>query len=330
MPIFKKIFSIFLRIGISIILLVFLFKQVDEKSLFALIKNANKPLLLLAFVVYFLTYLFCLLRWEMLLKAVKISLSIKRVIISYAGGTFFSLFLPSTIGGDFIRTIDLAAHTNKPKEVVATVLVDRLSGYIGLAVVALAAAILGWKLVEGSKVVLFSLAMIVFILIAVLLVLFNKFAYAKISKFLQVPNAGKIRSMLIKLHEEIHYFRHNKKLIVKNLALSLLVQIIAPITFYLTGLALGIKINPVYYFVFLPIIGAITMLPISIGGLGLRDATTIFFFAKAGVSKDLAFAMSLINFSFILVYGCLGGILYVLTVRHRRLQRHKPSAIPAK
>jgi hypothetical protein len=75
----------------------------------------------------------------------------------------------------------------------------------------------------------------------------------------------------------------------------------------------------VYYIVFIPIVGAITMLPISIGGLGVRDASTIFFLAKAGVGNDLALAMSLISFFFILIYAAAGGLIYVLTVSHRRL-----------
>ncbi len=87
---------------------------------------------------------------------------------------------------------------------------------------------------------------------------------------------------------------------------------------------MGIKINMAYFFVYLPIIGAITLLPISIGGLGLRDATTVFFFAQAGVSKDMAFAMSLINFSFIVFYASIGGLIYVFTVHHRRIPHHKP------
>ena len=221
-----------------------------------------------------------------------------------------------------MRSIDLAAHTKRPGEVIATVVLDRLSGYIGLVLLALMSLVFGWKLIQ-DKSVLFSVSIITAILIAVLLVLFNKFLYSKINKLLHSPNAGKLRQLLKDLHEEIHYFRQNKKIIVNNLILSILIQTTAPLAFLVIALSLGIKVNIIYFFIFLPIINAITLLPISIGGLGLRDATTIFFFAKAGVSRDLSFAMSLINFFFILVCGALGGLIYVLTVHHRRIQYHK-------
>ena len=105
--------------------------------------------------------------------------------------------------------------------------------------------------------------------------------------------------------------------------ISVIIQAISPLTFFVISRSLGLKLDMIYFFVFLPIIGAITLLPISIGGLGLRDATTIFFFAKAGVSKDLAFSMSLLGFSFVLISGILGGLIYVFTIRHRRIQHNK-------
>jgi uncharacterized protein (TIRG00374 family) len=313
-----------MRISISVILLIFLFKQVDKKSLLEVIKSSNKPVLFLAFCVFFLTYVLCIYRWEMLLGALKISLPFKRVVISYAGGIFFSLFLPSTIGGDLMRSVDLATHTQRPKEVIATVFLDRLSGYAGLVILALLSLLLGWRwqLIRDESVI-FSIIAITAILIAILFVLFNKFLYSKINNLLHSPNSGKIRELLKNLHQEIHYFRQHKKIIINNLILSIIIQAIAPVTFYMVAKSLHININIIYFFIFLPIIGAITLLPISIGGLGLRDASTIYFFAKVGIARDLAFAMSLLSFFFLLIGGIAGGIIYVLTVHHRRLQYHK-------
>ena len=156
----------------------------------------------------------------------------------------------------------------------------------------------------------------------ILLVLFNRYSFAKVNKLFDSFKATRIRESIKNLHQEIHVFREHKKMILHNLALSFLIQALSPISSYFIGLSLGLKISMLYYFIFVPIIGAITMLPISLGGLGLRDATTIFFFAKVGVSKDLAFAMSLLGFAILVVYGALGGLVYVLTVHHRRIQHH--------
>ncbi len=322
---FKKILPLLLRIGISIILLFFLFKfqHVDKQKVLESIKNADKGLLLLALVVFLFVYILALFRWAMLLKGAKIHLSLKRVIISFSGGVFFNALLPSSIGGDVVRSIDLATHTKRPREVVATVLLDRLSGYIGLVIIALLSLLFGWKLIH-HKSVLLSIAIITGVLIAVLLVLFNGFLYSKINQLLQSPRAGKIRETIKNLHQEIHIFRHHKKIIANNLLLSVLIQVIGPLTFYITALALGIKINIIYFFIYLPIIGAITLLPISIGGLGLRENITRIFFVQAGVVDNAAVAMAILNTFFIFVYAGIGGLIYVLTIHHRRIQYHKP------
>jgi uncharacterized protein (TIRG00374 family) len=328
MPFFKKIVSILLRIAISVVLLVFLFKfnKIDIPTLLDSIKGANNQLLFLALFVYFFSYLLCFYRWVMLLEATDIHLPLKRIIISFSGGIFFSLFLPSTIGGDLVRSVDLAAHTKKPKEVVATVLLDRLSGYVGLVVVVLFSLLLGWGLVQYPSV-LISVVIITFILLVLLAVLFNNFLYSKINKLFDSPKAGRIGEAIKNLHEELHVFKRHKKVIFYNLILSVFIQALSPVTFYITALALGINRDIIYFFVFLPIIGAITLLPISIGGLGVRENTVVLFFAKVGISQNLATAMSLINFFFILVYGAIGGLIYVLTVHHRRLQPHQPSTL---
>jgi len=326
--IFKKTLTIFLRIGISIILFVILFhsKEIDIKSLLDHIHSANKPFLLLAFSFVFLNYILCFFRWNILLKAANIHLPIKRVVISFCGGVFFSLFLPSSIGGDFARSIDLARHTQKTKEVIATVFMDRLSGYVGLASVTLFSLCFGWGIVNNDLAVLVPVAIIVLVLIFILLVLFNKFLYTKVNNFLHIPNSGRIRESIKNLLQEIHYFRDKKGVLLESLVLSLIVQAIGPIAVYITARALGVSgVKLLYFFIFVPIIGAITLLPIAIGGFGIRESASVFLFAKAGIDGIAAMAIALLNSYFIFIFGVIGGMIYVFTLHYRRLQHSASS-----
>jgi len=325
---FKKILSVLLRVVISIVLLVLLFRlnKIDLGALVRDIKGADRLFLALGLIIFPFVHILGLLRWQMLLRAVKISIPLKKLISSFCGGIFFSIFLPSTIGGDLVRTADIVSHTQKTKQVIATVFLDRLSGYIGLAIVVLLAILFGGPLI-GDKFVFFSIAIIITLLVVILLLLFNSFIYTGITKFLSVPGAGKIREMIKDMHREIHVFRNHKKMILGNLALSFIIQVISPVSIYFIGLSLGIKISLIYFLIFLPIIGAITLLPISIGGLGLREGLYVVYFAKAGVIKQLALAMSLLSFSFIVFYGAIGGVIYVFTVHHRRIQHNQSSSV---
>jgi len=318
---FKNFLSLLLRICVSAVLLILLFKfnKIDVHILITDIKSSDKLLLSVGFIILLFTYILGFLRWKMLLKEIGINALIKRLIVSYSGGLFFSIFLPSTIGGDIVRTADLAEHTRKTKEVIATVFLDRLSGYIGLVIVVLPAFLFGGRLVR-DKMVFSSLAAILGLLVLILLVLFNKTIYAKINGLLATPGAGRIRAAIRNLHREIHIFRSRRKLIAYNLILSVIIQALLPVSAFFIALSLGVKVNLLYFFIFLPIIGAITLLPIAIGGLGLREYLFVLYFAKVGVAKQLAVAMSLLSFSFIVICGAIGGLIYVLTVHHRRLQ----------
>jgi len=325
---FKKIAALFLRVIISVILLVILFKisKISLRDLAMDIKGADKLLLITGFGIFFFSYFLGFLRWRMLLKAAGICIPLRKLISSFSGGIFFSIFLPSTIGGDIVRTADLGEHTKKVKSVIASVFLDRLSGYIGLVMIILPAILLGKDLIQ-DRIVFSSVTAIVIVLAIVLLVLFNSRIYSLISKFLSAPGAGRVKETIKDIHQEIHIFRNHKRVIICNLALSVLIQVISPLSIYFIGCALGLKINFIYFLIFLPIIGAITLIPISIGGLGLREGLFVVYFAKAGVIKQLALAMSLLSFSFIVIYGSIGGIIYVLTVRHRRLQSNQPSRV---
>jgi uncharacterized protein (TIRG00374 family) len=324
----KNTLSLLLRISVSILLLVLLFKinKIDLQVLITDIRSTDKRLLAMGFLFFFFAYFLGFFRWQMLLKTGGMNITLKRLISSFSGGVFFSIFLPSTIGGDLVRAADLAGHTKKAKEVIATVFLDRLSGYMGLVFVILLALLLGRDLVL-DKVVFTSVSVITILLAIVLLVLFNNTIYSRITKWLSSPGAGKIKETIKNMHQEIHVFRNHKRMIILNLLTSFIIQLIVPTGVYFIGLSLGVKIDFIYFLIFLPIISAVTLLPIAIGGLGLREGLFVVYFAKAGVVKQLALAMSLLSFSFVVFYAAIGGLIYVLTVHHRRLQPNQPSGL---
>lgn len=329
MKLFKKTVSLVLRISISISLLVFLFKinNIEIADLVSALKGADKYLFFTAFLVSLFVYIFCFYRWQMLLTTAKINIPLKRTVMSYAGGVCFSLVLPTSVGGDLVRSIDLSRHTNRPKEVVATVLLDRLSGYVGLVIMMLLAIFFGWGFVKDIKIVMFSALIITGVLISILFVLFNRFIYSKVNGLLRSPDSGKIRDLITGMHQEMHRFRHHRIVLANNVLFSLMVQLVSCLSSYIVALSLGIKISIIYFFIFMPVIGAVTLLPISIGGAGIREWMTVLLFKNVGVDIHLAAGLSLINFSFILAYGAIGGLIYVLTLRHRRLQHHQPSRL---
>jgi len=163
-----------------------------------------------------------------------------------------------------------------------------------------------------------------FLLIGVFLILFNQGIYERLNR--SVSKRGKLWENFKKLHSEIYFFRRHRAVLYANLGCSILIQAGASLFSYFLLRSLNTRISIIYPFVFNPVITVITTLPISIGGLGLRDASSIFFYSKAGVAKDVALAQSLLNFALIVSFGLIAGIIYVSTLRYRRLQPHQTDA----
>jgi uncharacterized protein (TIRG00374 family) len=318
MAILKKIGVMILRISISLILLIFLFKQVDSASLLEIIKKADKTLLYLSFLITFFGYFFCFLRWKMLLEAAGIKLPQKRLVSAFSAGIFFNMFLPSTVGGDFVRSADIGYHSKKTSTVVATVLLDRISGFAGMITVALAALVLGYGIIKDLRIV-FVIGILAVLLFLIIMLIFNDSVCGFLNKFSSSGRRGKIISGMQSVLVQMHGFKDHKSVVVKNLLLSVAIQSIGPLTAYMIAVSFHLEANILYFFLFVPIISAVTILPVSIGGLGVRDYMTVLLFARIGISKHFAFAFSLLGFFFMLVYAGIGGLIYVLTLHNRRV-----------
>lgn len=316
----RKIGSLLIRISISVCILFFLLKQIDLNKLIEIFSCANKTILTLTLLIFLLIHTILFFRWRMLLIGLELNLPPILIFRSFCLGLLSNLVFPSTIGGDFIRSIDLSLRTKKPRLVVASVILDRLSGYSALMVVVLFAFTLGHKAIT-DRAVLLVLSIICIFLGGGLLILFNNFIFMKLKRILLF--FGGIGRSLSNLHYEIYNFRNQKNIIIRSSIYSLIIQLMFPFTIYLVSLALGVKVNLIYFFIFIPIITIISALPVSIAGLGLREASSMYFFTRVGMADEAALAISLMTFLFYLLIGLSGGIIYVLTFSYRRLQCNK-------
>jgi hypothetical protein len=314
----KKFLSTFLRIGISVSLLVFLFRQIDVRTLWSYLCAANPFLLAAGFLFSAGVYVLCFFRWEMLLRASGINVGKMAILRPFAGGVFFNMFLPSTVGGDFVRGADLSVSTKKTGLVVATVFLDRLSGYIGLVIVAFCALFAGRNLGFDARVYL-VIAGLAVVLVGLLLVLFNGAVYAWFERVFKYKGAGRILTLIGEVHSHLYLFRTKKRLFFCNILISLLLQCLSPISAYFICRSMGFDVQIIYFFVFMPVIAVVTLLPISLGGIGLREVTAVALFTRIGLEKNGAFCLSLVGTFYGFVIAAAAGLLYVFTLLNRRV-----------
>jgi hypothetical protein len=305
-----------LKISITLALLIFLFSKTDFKSLSSVFRSADAGDLFIAFSVFLFLYFLGLLRWRLLLNAYQVRVSFGRLSSCYFASQFFNLVLPSTIGGDAVRTMDIASHTNTPSSaVLATVLLDRVAGFFGLMTVLAVSLSLGYRILNDTSILLATAILLAFILF-LSGVIFSKRFFNGIFKFLPFM---RLKEYLYKMHDVAASFRGKKGVLAGVWILSIFIQAGLPVVYFFMARAIAAPLEPIYFLIFVPVITSISVIPISIAGLGVRDTASVVIFAKAGLAAEKAFALSLMNFGFMFVIGVLGGVVYVLSLHRRRV-----------
>jgi hypothetical protein len=99
---------------------------------------------------------------------------------------------------------------------------------------------------------------------------------------------------------------------LRLIAVSFVYQSLGIVIVFMLGRALGVELSLWRYFIYLPVITALTVLPISLAGIGIREGAFVFFFAQAGVMQAQALALSLLLFAQTLALALLGGLWYFL------------------
>jgi uncharacterized protein (TIRG00374 family) len=112
--------------------------------------------------------------------------------------------------------------------------------------------------------------------------------------------------------DALRRYRGHHRALGQAFGLSLLLQALIIVTYYLIGAGLGLGVPLLYFFLFVPLITCLSMLPVSVAGLGIREGGVIYFFAKVGVPAAAALGMSLVWFSLTVVVSGLGGLVFLL------------------
>ncbi|MFZ5800867.1 MAG: lysylphosphatidylglycerol synthase transmembrane domain-containing protein [Candidatus Omnitrophota bacterium] len=303
---FKNILSFLVRFGLSAGLIFLLLRKINFLQVFELIKHSSSHYLALAALMFILCHILLFVRWDLILKGLDVHIPLGRLLAAFFVGLFFNLFLPSSAGGDLARSIDLFSHTPHKAKVVASVILDRLSGFVSMVLIAGAGLIFGSRFVFDSSVFI-TLGLFLFLLGGIILILFSPKVFAKLSRIFP-----RLAHKLMSLNEAFVIFRGRYAVIVASIFLSVAAQTLFFLVSFFIVRALGQEVRIVYFLILMPLITLVASLPVSIGGLGVRDASCVFFFGKIGITSSMALGLSLLNFAFLSGIGLIGGLIYVL------------------
>ena len=241
--------------------------------------------------------------------------------MSFMGGLFFNLFLPSSIGGDSAKVVDLSLYTKDSSFVLATTILDRLCGFTGLFLIAFFSFFYGFFVGIISD---FALLFVIVLLGIGVILLWSIFLGRRFFKFfINFVKFKRLQNYFIRFHDACCKLRFQKNILLKAIFISLFIQGGLSVVCYFIGLSLGINLSLFYYFVFIPLVTVISMVPISIGGLGMRDNAAVLLFSSLQVAEEKIVAMTLLLFSLFVFIGIIGGCIYGFALYSRRLQYNK-------
>jgi uncharacterized membrane protein YbhN (UPF0104 family) len=119
---------------------------------------------------------------------------------------------------------------------------------------------------------------------------------------------GRVK-ILRELYESLHTY--GPAALLRGTAASVVWNLILVVGYYLLGLAVGIDLAIGYYFLFVPIISAALMIP-SVGGIGIREGTTVLLFSQVGVPEAQALALAVVYDVVLVTNGLIGGVIYLV------------------
>jgi uncharacterized membrane protein YbhN (UPF0104 family) len=306
----------FFKLGTSLGLLVFLFFRMDLLSLCNIVVSASLYYLVIAAGALLTAKMVTAVRWALLARALGFKNSLGQFFLYYLFGMFFNLFVPSTVGGDAVRVLYLFRDrrenlADKWKtsvgRAVLSVAADRLTGGVVLVWIG-AIALLAFP---GYAITLPRPVRYSVWTIAVGCVMVWPLLWVAGSQLHFWRGVAWIRT----LQDYITPYRTNPYLVLQTIFLSLIVHFLQTWIQILIGRSINLNIPWSYCFIFFPLVDILSMLPLSVSGLGLREGGYFYFLGKLGIGAEQSVACGMLWFSVVLFNGLLGGGAFLL---HRK------------
>lgn len=301
-----------LKIAVSAGLLALLFSRVDVGRLWAVARQASTTWLAGALCLYAMMVLASAWRWGLLLTAQDVKLPFRTLASSFLVATFFNNFLPSNIGGDVVRVADTAPAAGSKTLATTVVLIDRGIGLLGLVLIAAVGATTTSRLADGGPVpplmlwVGFSAAMV---LLAPALL--KPHAFARLLHPLRLLHPQWVDERLARLTAALSRFGKAPGALAACFGGAILVQGVL-VAFYLAvAHSMRIPIGFAELAVIVPISFIVQMLPVSMNGFGLREATFGFYFTRLGLPLESALLVSFVGAALIMLFSLSGAVAYV-------------------
>ena len=294
------------RAAATVGLMAYALRGLDWKAFRDLLANAEWQWWAGGLALQFSTQVVAGIRWAALARPLGFDLSRGTFVWRFLEGSFFSLCLPSSIGGDVIKAYRLGEGTQRRLLAGCSILADRLTGLAALGVLAGTALI-----AANGRLGLAATLAVAAALLAAAIVAF-RLGVGSIDRILDlVPAPHPAREFIAQLLP----YQQRPALMSQALGWSFVVQIGGALAVGLIARSLGVIQPTQVWFAVVPLVALATVLPISINGVGVRENALAVLLAPHGVAAEPAVAVGLLWLFTSVVTGLVGGALFLIDRR---------------
>jgi uncharacterized protein (TIRG00374 family) len=311
---FKKATFFLLKVIISVSLVLLFYRRVSTDKLIGILEGIDPAYLVTLFGLLFFNTFISTVKWKIFLSASGLNAGLFRLYCTHLAGSFLNIFMPSNIGGDVYRIYDTGLVTADSARSFASVLADRLTGFLAIVILGLVGAVAG--LFAGSESVSFLLPLLIFfaVLIIAIYLIYQQRVLLFMLDRLRLSRHPRLMRLVEGFFDAFQQYRKASGLFSRVTVISLLFQFQAVVFSFFMAKSLDIHIPFVFFLVYIPLVSVMESIPLTIFGVGFREAGYAFFMVAVARPMEDAMALSLLYVLLTLVYSSLGGL--VLLLRH--------------
>ena len=307
------------RIALSAAMLFVLVRRMPHFTLDRLLPDWNRDtamFLALAMVFTLGGVVLSTLRWRAVLSALGQDGKFRELLSHNLAGLFVSNVLPTTIGGDVLRVSRLAKDNGESTTSFASVVLERLTGWLVLPVITLFGFLInpGLRELGGATEVAIALAGGTLVALVLLLVGVASHRFGA-----RVADSDGWRRFAAAVHLGVERLRRHPAAALNVLLTGFAYQLVLVFAALMAAKAVGmsVAVGPTALLAFFPAVLIAQVLPIAIAGLGVREGAFVLFLTPLGVPTEQAIALGLLLYLLNLGASLLGAPAFAVGGRGR-------------
>ena len=314
-----------LRIAVSAALLVFLITKIPADSVTPRNDHPGTIAFLAAgLLMTALGFVLSAWRWQRVFVVFDTHVPLRTLLSHYLAGQFVGNVLPSTIGGDVLRISRAGKSTGTANIAFASVVIERLSGFIVLPALTFLGFAINPSLLDVRHAWI-AVAIAIFSIVAFVVIIFIAAHPRMAGRFAEHVNWMRFIGAV---HIGIDRIRREPRQALSVLAAAFIYQLSVVAAVWCAIHTLGVSVPNAAVLAFIPAVASGQVLPISLSGLGIREGLLVLFLHPLGVPTGRAIGIGLIWYGMMLAVSLLGAPAFAVGHRKGESDRGEPELEP--